>query len=412
MSHNSAKPPAPPASVLMLTVLFLVAFTGYLKGTLVLRWLPLDVTIPLVLALLAMVTWRYLRWSTPKVLLAPVIWFAIASLFGLVSTWTAGADLYKSAYLYLITIPAVWAAASLLSSDVALRRWALLTVAFSVLMAFAVLVDPNVDYGATYGRLTSQGTSPISAARILLAGSLLCITFALNRGTRFRFVHGIVAVILAVLALQAGSKGPVASAVLALALVVITARGYRGRRSNVIVAGAAAVGITAFLVRNSESRGISRIVAFFGDDSEDAARESLWSAAVQIAERAPLGVGWGQFAAQPEFPSTFSSDAYVHNIYLETLSESGWIAFVALITFTAVCLRRLWRGSERLVGTQVYLLAVYWLLAAQVSGDINGNRSALMLLAAGLAVQVQQRASTSARQSERSKQGVSLQRRP
>lgn len=390
---NEASSP-PPATILLLGILFLVAFTGYFKGTVLLNWTPIDPTAPLSLTLSLGVTWRCLRRSALNTQWTALVMLALTFLLGVAGAALLDGGLYKSLYIYAITLPAAWAGAILLSSNIARRRWMAITVASSALMALVVLIDPNIDYGDTYGRLTGQGTSPISAARILLAGSLICITFALDRAARFRLAFAVAGITFTLLAFQAGSKGPVASAAMSLAIVILTAQRYRGRRSVIGLAGAIVVGLIAMMLRETNSRGATRIFSFFGDDSQDIARESLWTAALEIGLRAPFGVGWGQFSSQPEFPTTFANDAYQHNIYLEVLSEAGWIAFVAFACFTLVCLRGLWRSSDALVGTQLYALAIFWLLAAQVSGDINGNRATLVLLAAGLTVVAQSRRGT------------------
>lgn len=379
---------APDASYIALAVLFLTAFTGYFKGTMLLQWVPVDPTLLATLALFTIVIARSLRWQPPTLKPASYVWFVLACLFGVLGATSLDGDLFKSYYLVGITLPAAWAGALLLSGHLAQLRWIRLTILAALIMAVIVTVDPSIDYTRAYGRLSGEGTSPISAARILLAGALGCVLVALHPGARLRAVYAAIGIGLALLAVQAGSKGPVASAVVALLVVVLSAKAYHGRRNLVIFSAVVLGGAIVLILRNSTSRGLTRIIEFFGGDTTDTARESLWSAALRIGIENPFGVGWGGFARNAGLGP--ESGNYPHNIFLEIFSEAGILALLAFFGFFVVCLHRLWSRSDSLVGAQIFALAIYWSLTAQVSSDINGNRATLIVLAVGLAATVPQ----------------------
>ena len=104
-----------------------------------------------------------------------------------------------------------------------------------------------------------------------------------------------------------------------------------------------------------------------------------------ITLRVLAGVGFLRFPGRSDFGDA-AGKTYPHNIFLEVAVEGGWIALLAFVVFVAVCLRALVRNSVDLKGRCFLALGVYWLLVAQTSSDLNGNRMTWIALAAGLAL--------------------------
>jgi hypothetical protein len=83
-------------------------------------------------------------------------------------------------------------------------------------------------------------------------------------------------------------------------------------------------------------------------------RVAHWVAALRMWEQAPwLGVGPGNYAINyPEvrLPRWEESLGHAHNVYLNTLSETGLIGLATFLLFWGVCLVWVWRqGRHALV---------------------------------------------------------------
>ena len=77
--------------------------------------------------------------------------------------------------------------------------------------------------------------------------------------------------------------------------------------------------------------------------------------------------------------------AYAHNAFAEAFSEGGVLALLAFGLVVVLALLRLQRLSSQPYEAVVLGTVVYWLLNAQVSSDLVGNRFMWISLACGLA---------------------------
>ncbi|MDX2358774.1 O-antigen ligase family protein [Dietzia sp. PP-33] len=362
-----------------IALLLAVSYIGYFKATLLLRWLGFDPTAPLVLILAIYVLYRQLghqqgglhRW-------APVLALWALFLPGAVYALSSGYNPYKTAYLFSITLISVLAASVVLQTETDLRRWIKGTIVAGLVVAAFSLIDPNLGYTETFGRLGIEGSSTIATARVIGAAFVSVVLLACVRQHRLRPILAVMSLLLGALLVSIGSRGPLLGAVLTIVVVLLSARLFRDSRWSSLFVGALGLGLVAFWAASMNIKGAQRTLGFLSGERIDVARNSLIGAATQNIENHPLGIGWGGFSL---LMGDNSGSTHPHNLFLEVFLEGGWIAGVALVVFVVLALWRLWLASGSAVGAVTFALAIYWLAVAQTSSDINGNRITLVILA-------------------------------
>ena len=126
----------------------------------------------------------------------------------------------------------------------------------------------------------------------------------------------------------------------------------------------------------------------------DDVRARLRADAIRLGLEHPFGVGWGDFAAHSKTAHEIANAqgvAYAHNAFAEAFAEGGLLALVAFLVVVVLALYRLQRRSGGPYEAVVLGTAVYWLLNAQVSSDLVGNRFMWISIAVGLASYVDPR---------------------
>jgi O-antigen ligase len=96
----------------------------------------------------------------------------------------------------------------------------------------------------------------------------------------------------------------------------------------------------------------SRFATLFADELDDSAasRPELWGAAWNVMLEHPLlGLGPQGFG-EVSLNYGFEPGKAVHNLYLQTGTDSGFPAFLLLMTFYALVLRLMWRSMRPLEG--------------------------------------------------------------
>ena len=102
----------------------------------------------------------------------------------------------------------------------------------------------------------------------------------------------------------------------------------------------------------------------------------------------PFGIGWGDFARESPTAHEIANvqgNAYAHNVFAECFAEGGFLALVAIAVVVAAAVWRLQRLSDDPLEAVVLGGLVYWLLNAQVSSDIVGNRFMWVTIACAMA---------------------------
>ena len=185
-----------------------------------------------------------------------------------------------------------------------------------------------------------------------------------------------------------GSRGALVSALVACgALVVWFGREQPRSLRMLLVAGLLLAGVAVFFCL----RGLDRpmLDRTFGDavdlPAATTARLEIWRAAIQLCRRFPFGVGPGGTAImlpmfQTEAHGRYRLD-YAHNDYLQFLGDLGWPAFLALMAWLALVLRRGMVGARGDAGRNdpacwLYRGALLAVVAALIHAIVEFNLSA------------------------------------
>jgi O-antigen ligase len=353
----------------------LLLFSGAVKSSPALGWLPFDLTLVSASVVVLGIAIRFVKAGTSFVVEPKAVLLLVAFLPG----WFSGVqNNYANDKLQgmLLTVIAVAASFYLLANERRRRYW----VTWFVVLGAAVLINgllfPNVE--VTLGRLAAEGSNTITAGRA--TGAVLVIAFSLlmvSHGAS-RIALAALAVVFAYGMLESGSRGPVFAAALAVvAVAVFVSR--KGKIRRFVLVGIGLVVAWLFITRSSSS-GIARIQgAFASDGSATASRDAIWAAAVRYISDVPqsfTGVGWANFSSVLRNGEALDSGdrQYAHNVVLETFVEGGWIAGLATLVFLVLSLVRLRRLATTPVGVVLFAMGVYFVVNAMVSGDVNDNR--------------------------------------
>jgi O-antigen ligase len=232
--------------------------------------------------------------------------------------------------------------------------FAMLLASFSPLIL--VLIVPRLmQLSELAYRMEKANLDPITVGRVFGMGGLLAIMYAmLSRGWK-RASFFIVATFLIFLQLIIAKRGPVFS--LGVALLFFSHRTMRRFRISTLFLGLAVLaGLTA-LPFWQEQFGAAAI-------GNDARVRILLAGVDAFLEHPFIGVGLGTFGGTSQID-------YVHNIFAELAVETGLLGLAAFVAYLYVTLRK---SNTRTPETiMVATLTVYWIGAAQVSGDISAN---------------------------------------
>jgi O-antigen ligase len=365
-----------------LALLALYLDIGLFKEEAVVRSLPVDATLALGVLVAVVCGIRLVTGRVRAVPYGFALTIAIVSLSLAASlAWTSASG-YGSAKVttfLTVTMLAIGAPFFFFERWDDLRRFFMWTVIVAAPVAILAVAHPARESG----RLAGDNT--IGTSRLLCMGALILLLGALG-GTRRRLPAAALAVAFVAVAAAVGSRGPVLSFALAMA-VTLTAWLLRTPRkvAPVLVVAALGVAVVPFVsLPATSSQRISEaardpIAAFRQDD-----RSFLIPEALQLIDRHPIrGAGVGAF-------STVDPAAkWPHNLFIELWSELGLAAMLVVAVASGAALvglfRLAWLAAEQPRRTHLayILLAVFLfnLMAVQVSGNINDNRDFWGMLA-------------------------------
>lgn len=293
----------------------------------------------------------------------------------------------KIVTMAFVLLPLVCAATVLLDSEEARWRWVWAQVLVGAAVAVGAVEFNDPSRILQTGRFTLATVDTISSSRLVGAAvvALLVAGLVTRKGRWWTLPLALGSGMVLV---QIGSRGALVAVVLTLAVVVLTARCFAGRRLPFLVVGVG-VAVAAYgYARLAGGAGGERIVESVQSGLSDSLRAGLLSDAVRLGASSLTGVGWGDFAERSEIGHQIANaegNAYAHNVFAETFSEGGVLALLTFGVVAALALARLRRQSEDTHEAVVFATLVYWLLNAQVSSDIVGNRFMWVALACGVA---------------------------
>jgi O-antigen ligase len=365
-----------------LALLALYLAIGLFKGEAVVKSLPVDATLALGL-LLALVCG--VRLVTGRVRPVPYVFaltIAVVALSLAVSlTWTS-APAYgreKVTTFLTVTMLAIGAPFFLFERWEDLRRFFTWIIVVALPVAILALTHPSRDTGRLAGDTT------IGTSRLLCTGALILLLGALGH-SRWRLPAAALAAGFVAIAAAVGSRGPIVSLALALA-VTLAAWLLRAPRNiaPVLAITAVSIAVVPFVsLPASSSERLSEAardpVATFRQND----RYVLAQQAFHLIDRDPIrGGGAGAFS------TSNPSAKWPHNLFLELWAELGLatmlVVVAAVVAALAGLFRLAWRlpaqGSEQELVYILLAVFVFNLLAVQVSGNINDNRDFWGMLA-------------------------------
>jgi hypothetical protein len=257
------------------------------------------------------------------------------------------------------------------------------TIAAAALVAVAVWVWPDPELLAA-GRRSIAGSNVIGAGRLIGAGTVAAAAYALTTVSWTRIASIVTALAGLTTLLATGVRGTVVGTAAAAAAVALGARASFAARLFSVTTIGVATAVAAWWLLPVDSGAVARIAPLAAGEVDDPARWRLLSLAWEVAVRHPLGLGWGGFASHAAIVGPRGDLRYPHNISLEIAVEGGWLAAALFLIVTVLALSRLRRASNTPDGTALLALAVFWLVQAHVSGDVNSTRMLWVIMAVGM----------------------------
>jgi O-antigen ligase len=358
--------------------LALFVYSGQLKNSEALAWVPIDLT--LVTAILASACYVVARAKNGPGIGAIAIPIILWALF-LMGVPQAMPDQYtniKLLTLYTFTLFAALVPFHLLRFP-SQRKAFVISLAVIAVAAGALTLVESATGGSA--RLVFDGSNTIGTARVAGTGVLifavLAITLRGRKAHRLLFVGA--AVLLLGVMLSTGSRGPFLGMMVGIVAVLLSSRVLRGRRMAGLFWSAVLLGTGFWWATSRTYYGGDRAFAWLSGerDTSTNAREYLWGASLEAMERAPFGVGWGDFSLHVGTPDSMG---YPHNLFLEVFLEAGWLVGVAVTLFIVLSVVRFCRRSYTPASAALLALLAFSLVNAMVSGDINDNRLMWILL--------------------------------
>jgi hypothetical protein len=379
----------------------LVLFAGYFKATPLMAGLPVDLTfLGIIVLLMAMfANLVHTKAHIPRTAFAlPMLWCCFA--VGLAAPGVTSYSETKVERLFTVTLVSALAPVLLLTTTRRQRIWCWSLISIGVLVTALAVLFPNSTVGAS-DRLAIDGSTTIAAGRAAgVAVVVICAAMLSRAAPLMATVPA--TVLLCWTMLYSGSRGPVLGAVIAVCFVAIMRPGSgadRIRRCLAAIAITAVVGAVLYELLGS-SFAFNRVATFLtGAASMDGsieARSLLYTETAKLIPHQPWGIGWGNALYHLPAGIVLSSGdiQYSHNVVLEITAEAGWLAGIAFVLFVALSLVRLVRTSGTPVGSMLLGVAVFFLVNALSSGDVNANRTMFASLAVAWAIRTDVPATT------------------
>ena len=245
-------------------------------------------------------------------------------------------------------------------------------------------------------RLSIMGADPIGTARVLVVCAGMCAILPLaGMGKNKRWIA--LMVIFLVAAMFSGSRGPLASFVIAIGIVGMILPGRtRIRTIGLFVILAILFIVTMMLAPEGL---VSRLKLFAGKEivfsqsgiyavSTVLHRFELWKMALAVWLNNPIHFLFGMGSAGYAQLFSWRDFTYPHNMPLELLAEFGILGAGIFSIHVILVLRKVWARYRLGLGKEelMWLMGLFiYFVSTMFSGDLNSNRLFWFLLAGLLA---------------------------
>jgi O-antigen ligase len=374
-------------------LLVLYMFAGMYKNDPRFAWIPVDAT-GLFFALSVLVGSFIIIRNPIRKRAFPVIFamLAFVAWWALTLTWSPS-RIYGPDKVFLMATLVLWAltAAALIIAPRPERVRRL----FTLLLLFAIWIgiEALLIYGqGEQGFVQVGGQNYLGLGRVVGLGALVAFTSWLF-GRPMSFVNVLFLVLFAALAFVAmigGGRGPVLAIagpiLLTLLLGPQLARRrilYKRRQISIIwLMSALIAGLSTYIaVTDRIPRSLERLETTIVQ-GEVGSRVKRYEDTFEYWPEAPvLGQGAGSWPILEGTPE-WRTGSYPHNLFFETLVESGVVGLILLVALLVVALRPI--SFERLrndpLALCTFMLFVSAFINAMVSADIPDNRTLFMML--------------------------------
>jgi len=368
----------------------LLAYSGLFKGSPLLSWTPVDLTLLAAVLVLSGVVAVLVRGEVPRgtgVVLALWTIFVPAAILHPPLAYAST----KTLHLFTLTLLSALGPLFLIQSAARQRFWVVMQIGLGCVLAAGAALSPApaAAHGAVY-RLALNGSEPVAAGRAAGVAVVGFLVLALA-GHRHRWWLLLAGAAVTVPMFLSGSRGPVLAAAVAIALVVVLAPSSGARRLTRVVFATGGGLLAWFWLRGQTTGAIGRIsstlLAGQLEDTSSQARLMLWDQAWRYIQGHPWGAGWGGLADLGGSGLLGQVGLmYPHNLLLEVSGEAGWIGGIAVTVFLWCGLRRLRVNAVSPYPEALFGIAVFFTVNAMISGDINDNRTMWAAVAIGWVV--------------------------
>lgn len=307
--------------------------------------------------------------------------------YAITGVWSISTAYMSWKVIRLVTVITIFLVAGIILFNGRPRRARLfyryLTLAATIL-AVEVFFSHFVIGRASHGQLD---VNYIMISRLLGAGILSGVYFAVRCNGIFRFLYSSAAVMMFIAMLQTGARGPLVALVVSVGVLVAWVATVDSRISvrQAIASGAVMLllvgGALWFFQRMSRTAARFAQLASIEGLTAAGGRAELFASGVYYWLQAPFfGHGIGSFGI---LYSGQDIRYYPHNIILEIGVEAGLIGVVLFVGAVCYALWVIIYSDATDMALQGFTLAffVFMLTNAMVTGDISTNRTLFVALA-------------------------------
>ena len=284
------------------SALALFAYAGQIKGSPLLTWVEVDLT----LLLGCLVALAFAIGLSRAGLPAPTVFVPLGLmailLFGAFDLAPSGYPLSKVLTLYTFTLLSMTAPFVLLRTESQRKQFLVSLTALALVVTILTLVSPGT-VSAYSTVVVLEGSNTIGTARMIATGVVIVLVTMVGARTSMsvRILMAAIATVMMLATVSSGSRGPFLALAIAFFGVLITAPEFRMFRRRAIVGAVVLSVVGVYALANAGGEGFARVFGFLAGERDESAeiRRFLWAQAIRAIEAFPLGLGWGSFIHVP-----------------------------------------------------------------------------------------------------------------
>lgn len=370
------------------SMFFMFLFSGAIK--IYLPFLPVDFTILSLLLSVGSVGWRVVKKPlVNKNLLIPSIIFICLISVALFSALYSPSYYYASDKLMRLIVFTGWsflAPYQIFEKEENIKRFIDAGIIICLITALAAIIMSSGADDALLIRAGDENT--LGLARLMGVGVILIFFNRILKKGNHPFFNFILVAFPVFVLLSTGSRMPLISLAVSILLgVAIYFRFERGKitidkKLGIFVFFAGVIAVVVSSLWDSPAfytlkyRFTSLFETSITSDVSSLLRISRYNTAFDMFKsNVFLGKGFGSF---PVFYNHVDVKDYPHNIFLEFLAETGIFGFIVFLTLIIVVFSQVikFNKHKKLNETQFSIISImiFFLINANVTGDINDNR--------------------------------------